>query len=38
MEKVLVNPALQFSLLASFIPKILAIATQELVIGMCVSM
>jgi len=38
MEKVLVNPTLQFSLLTFFIPKILAIATQEFVIGMCVSM
>jgi len=38
MEKVLVNPTLQFSLLTSFILKILAIATQELVIRMCVSM
>ncbi len=37
MEKVFVNPTLQSSLPNSFIPKRLAIATQELIIGMCVS-
>ncbi len=38
MEKVFVNPTLQSSLPNSFIPKRLAITTQELIIGMCVFM
>jgi hypothetical protein len=38
MEKVFANPTLQSSLHDSFIPKRLPIATQELVVGMCVFM
>jgi hypothetical protein len=38
MEKVLANPTFQSCLPDSFIPKKLAIATKELVVGMCVSL
>jgi hypothetical protein len=38
MEKVSVNPTLQSSLPNFFIPKRLAIATQELIVGLCISM